>query len=93
MYSLNCGASYILLCVGRGGTESQMYIHHIVNYPFLGCADVHMECTYLNIFVSLQHLLTLVASIVVTKPKPPSSLGNVFKVVSPTQWVGGKIYC
>ena len=27
-----------------------------------------MECTYLNIFVSLQHILTLVTSIVVTKP-------------------------
>ena len=47
-------------------------------------------------FVSLEQLLTEATSTDVTKPKQLSSLGRAiiiinFNVLSPTQWVGGKI--
>ena len=42
----------------------------------------HMECIYLNLFVSLEHLLTLVTSIVVTKPLMQSSLNRAIDIIN-----------
>ena len=41
-----------------------------------------MECTYLSLFVSLEHLLTKVTSTIVIKPIPPSSLGRAIVIIN-----------
>ena len=41
-----------------------------------------MECTYLSVFVSQEHLLMLVTSTVVTKPLQPSSLGRAIVIIN-----------